>query len=222
MDIRKYLIILLLMLVNIPITYAECTKEEIDNLKLETNKIEIVYKHLGEITKEDGSKVYNEYMVTAKNIPENIYVHLSPMTEENFALEDNELKIILTTGEWVYSLYSSQCDAIIDEIIINLPTFNKYSLDPLCKDVNVEDFELCDKYYKYEVDRETFERRVNDYKKNHPTNIDEKNKDKNDILNKIINFIKINFLYIAIVFAIVIIIIFVNIIVKKINKRKIL
>ena len=69
--------ILLLLLLSINIVHAECTTEEENNIRKEIDKIEIVYKHLEEVTKEDGTKTYNEFMVTAKNMEYMYtYIHL--------------------------------------------------------------------------------------------------------------------------------------------------
>lgn len=220
-NIKYYFIALLLTLVNIHVVYADCSDEEINNLKKEIDKIEITYKHLGEVTKENGNKVYNEFMVTAKNIPDNVYVHLFPMTEENFIEEDNELKIKLTTGEWHYSLYSSLCETTIDEIIVKLPTFNIYSLDKLCDGIDGNDFKLCGKYYEFTVSREVFERRVKEYRKNHIISDNEK-AIKENIIDKIIVFVKKYYIYILIIVLLIIAIASISAIIKRINKRKIL
>lgn len=221
-DIKYLAIALLLLLFNIPFAYAECTNEKIEIIKEETDKIEITYKHLGEVTKEDGSKVYNEFMVTAKNIPENVYIHLSPMTEENFIEEENQTKIKLTSGKWYYSLYSSECEREIDTIEVKLPTFNMYSIDPLCEGIDGNDFKLCGKYYESHVSRDIFEKKVKDYRKRHVVinndNIDEKNIKENKIINFIIN----NRIYLIGTAGILIIIGIIIISIKKINKRKIL
>lgn len=216
----KYLLItLLLVLFNIPLVYAECTNEEINKIKKETEKIEITYKHLGEVTKEDGSKVYNEFEVTTSNIPENIYIHLSPMTEEKFIEENKILKIKLTTGEWTYELYSSTCETTIDEIKVKLPTFNQYSLDPLCDGVDGKDFKLCSKYYEYTVDRDTFERRVKEYRDKHLTKEEQKENKKN-YMKRIVNYIKDKYIYFIAIGVICIVIFIMKMITTMRNKRK--
>ncbi len=223
-NMKYCLIALLLMIINIYPVYAECTNEEIANLKKEADKIEITYKHLGEVTKEDGSKVYNEFMVTARNIPDNIYVHLFPMTTESFVEENGELKIKLTTGAWTYKLYSSQCEDYIDSIEVKLPTFNEYSLDPLCKGVDGNDFKLCGKYYESTVTREIFERRVNLYRRQHNIGIiNSEEKEKNSsILKDALNFITKYKIYAIIIVSTIILVIVGIIVFSRNRKRKIL
>ena len=79
---KSLLFIFVLTIFSTNIVKAECTTEEENNIKKEIDKIEIVYKHLGEVTKEDGTKTYNEFMVTAKNIPDGVYVQRREVCSE--------------------------------------------------------------------------------------------------------------------------------------------
>lgn len=222
----KYIVLLaipLFLLNNSYIKAEECTKEELDTLKAKADKIEITYKHLGEIEKEDGSKVYNEFMVTTKNL-DGFYVYLSPMTEENFVELENGIQIKLTTGTWKYAIYSKECDTKIEEIEVNLPRFNIYSLDPLCDGVDSDEFSLCGKYYNYEVSRETFERKVNAYRKE--KKIDEKDdkpeEKNNDIINKALEYLNKYYIYITVILSIILVIIIIAIIIRKKKQRGVL
>lgn len=224
---NKYLLFTIMILfLNITYVHAECTDEELNQIIKEVEKIEITYKHLGEVTKEDGSKVYNEFIVTAKNIPEGVYVHLSPMTEENFDETTEDLKIKLTTGTWYYNMYSSKCENIVKSIEVKLPTFNTYSLDPLCEGIDGEDFKYCGKYYEYQIDRETFERKVKTYRIEHKIGEKEKIEENDNYFQKILNkaqeIIKDNYKYILIGLGVVLLIIVAIIIISKNKKRKIL
>ena len=221
---KSLLFILMLTIFSTNIVKAECTTEEENNIKKEIDKIEIVYKHLGEVTKEDGSKVYNEFLVTAKNIPENVYVHLSPMTEENFDETTEDLKIKLTTGTWYYNMYSSKCETVVDTITVKLPTFNIYSLDPLCEGIDGEDFKYCGKYYEYQIDRETFERKVKAYRIEHKIGQEDTTKveKENNFFQKILDILKDNYLYILSVLGVLLIITIIIVIISKKKKRKIL
>lgn len=222
---NKYLLFAIMILfLNISYVNAECSDEELNQITKEIDKIEITYKHLGEVTKEDGSKVYNQFLVTAKNIPENVYVHLSPMTEENFDETTEDLKIKLTTGTWYYNMYSSKCETVVDTITVKLPTFNIYSLDPLCEGVDGEDFKYCDKYYEYQIDRETFERKVKAYRIEHKIRQEDtpKVEKENNFFPKILDILKDNYLYILGVIGVLLIITIIIIIISKKKKRKIL
>ena len=54
---NNLLFTILLLLLSINIVQAECTTEEENSIRKEIDKIEIVYKHLGEVTKEDGTPI---------------------------------------------------------------------------------------------------------------------------------------------------------------------
>lgn len=204
---------------------AECTKEELTTEKEKTNNIKITYKHLGEVVKDDGSKAYNEFLVTARGVEEGQYIHLSPLTNTDFITENNEIKITLTTGKWEYNIYSLKCESVVKTINVNLPKFNIYSLDPLCEGIDGEDFAFCSKYLNYEVSRETFERKVNEYKRNMPISDTQISKDElniNDIMFKVLDFISNNNLYIVGVLLIILIILLIIIINRKKKKRNVL
>ena len=65
----KYIIFtILLFIFSFSYTYADCTKEELSSLSKEADKIMVTYKHLGEVIKEDGSKTYDEFTVSANNL----------------------------------------------------------------------------------------------------------------------------------------------------------
>lgn len=223
----KYILFTLLILfLYSSLALAECNNEELIVEQEKASNIKITYKHLGEVTKEDGSTIYNEFLVTARNVEEGQYIHLSPLTNTNFITEDNEIKITLTTGKWEYNIYSSKCDSIVKTINVNLPTFNMYSIDPLCEGIDGDDFALCSKYLNYEVSRETFEKKINEYKKNHSVSdniqIDKSNFNIKDIMIKVLDFISKNNLYIAGILLVILIILLIIIVNKKRKKRKIL
>lgn len=188
----KYLVfITFLMFINILYVKASCSTEVLLLQKESASKIKVTYKHLGEITKEDGSKVYNEFLVTASNIEEGLYIHLSPMTNENFIENENDIQIKLTTGTWHYNIYSSKCEMVVKDIIVKLPKFNIYSLDPLCEGIDQDSFSLCAKYHEYEINRDIFEKKVKAYRLEN--NIEEemiKTKEKDNKLNYILGIIE--------------------------------
>ena len=64
----KYILFTFLILsLSILSAYAECTKEEINTLKQEANKIKVTYKHLGGIETAIGTD-YSRFKITVKNI----------------------------------------------------------------------------------------------------------------------------------------------------------
>ena len=204
------------------IVNAECTNEELNDIKYQVSKITVSYKHLGEVIKDDGSTVYNEFMVTANKVPEGIFIHLYPMTSENFeSLDDNTIGIKLTTGSWKYDFYSSKCEEIVDSININLPTFNIYSLDPLCSEIDGNQFKLCGKYYEENVSREDFEQRLKLYKQLHVKEKKEKtDNNKLNIISVIVDFFVKYYLYILIpIIFILLVVLILKIAIKRKDKQ---
>lgn len=223
----KYILFsFLIIFLSIISVNAQCTNEELLAEKEKAENIKITYKHLGEVTKDDGSKVYNEFLVTTKNLAEGQYIYLSPLANEDFVEKDNTIQITLTTGKWEYNIYSSKCKEIVKTINVNLPKFNMYSIDPLCKDIDGDDFTLCSKYLEYEVSRETFERKINEYRKTHTINNKDNNKEENIninyIINKALDFINKYNLYIAGFLLVILVILIIIIIKKKLKKRNVL
>ena len=164
-------------------------------------------------------------MVTAKNIPDGVYVQLYPFTDDQFEESSEGLKLKLTTGTWHYYMYSEKCDKTLKDITVTLPKFNEYSLDPLCEGIDGEDFRYCNKYYDGEIPRETFERKVKEYRlANH---LDDKKTDNNDVKKKdylkpIVDFLLEYYLYIIIGIGIIVLISLLVLIIKKKKKRTIL
>ena len=219
---KNFIITIILLCLFINHVSASCNTEELNTLKQQVSKVKITYQHLGAITKEDGSVTYDEFLVTTKNIPEDIYIHLYPMTSQKFEDSEEGLNIKLTTGNWEYNFYSSKCDTYIDTLKINLPKFNIYSLDPLCNDIDSKEFKLCSKYYEYDVSREDFEQRINAYRKAH---IQENKKTEaeqktSNIINLVMNFISKYNNYILISLAIILfILVLISYITRKKNKK---
>lgn len=215
-----FIILLFSLLINN--VQADCTDEEINSLKKDVEKVKVTYKHLGEVEKEDGTKVYDQFIVSTYNIPENVYIYLYPTTTEKFEDDsDDSLKIKLTTGKWSFDFYSSKCDMIIDSIKVKLPTFNIYSLDPLCEGIDGNEFKLCGKYYEGTVSRKNFEERIKLYRQLHvkEEQVDEVS-DNVSIINNIIDFISKYYLYmlVPVIFILIGIVIF-KIISKRNNKK---
>ena len=145
------------------------------------------------------------------------------MPFKEFEEIDNSFVMQLTSGDWSYHLYSKQCEKVIDSISFKLPKFNMYSLDPKCEGIDSSEFKLCGKYYEYNVDRSTFEKRLDYYLKTRKINTNNNNTDKSDgFLSKIINYVEENLIYVLIAGGILVLGIVVFVIIRKNNKRKVL
>lgn len=223
----KYILFTILILILSTLSVnAECTKEELNTLKQEANKIKVTYKHLGAIEVEGGVKEYNHFTITFKNINEDFY--MSDVYNGKYEIDkDNSLSFETTTGSYKYFVNSKKCESKISEIRVKIPKFNTYSLDPLCKSIDSTDFPLCGKYYDYEVSYDTFKRKAEEYKMAHEIkNDDSKNTNEQFsikiILNKILEFITNYQIYIITALGILLLILIIIIIVSKKKKRGVL
>ena len=222
----KYILFTFLILsLSILSVNAECTKEEINTLKQEANKIKVTYKHLGAVETEIGTD-YSKFRITVKNIDSDFKVYI-PIYEIELEESNGTAEYELSTGNWTLEIYSEKCEESVRSISFRLPTFNKYSLDPLCEGIDGKEFRLCDKYLEYQVSYDTFKRKVEEYRAAYEIKKDDnKNTEVHSsvkaILNKILEFM-INYqIYILIVLGVLLLILIIIIVIKKKKKRGVL
>lgn len=222
----KYILFTFLILsLSILSVNAECTKEEINVLKQEANKIKVTYKHLGAVETKIGTD-YSKFKITVKNINNDFKVYI-PIYEVELEESNGTAEYELSTGNWTLEIYSEKCEESVRSISFRLPTFNKYSLDPLCEDIDGEKFQLCDKYLEYQVSYDTFKRKVEEYRSTHEIKKDDnKNAEEHSymkvILNKLLEFMIKYQIYILIVLGVLLLILIIIIVTKKKKKRGVL
>ena len=220
MNKTKYLLTTLSLFIMLPsITYAECTKEEINHFK----EIEDDYKVSYEFNKET-----KDYNITFTMPYEEIYSfsYKRSKTGDYDAEIENDILTIkeygYQPGEMIVEIIGSSetCNSTLKTIRLKLAKYNSYSEDPLCS--GIEEFVLCQPTYEKEIDYDTFVSRVNTYKKARNINdskIDEN--DNNSHILTILNFIKANLFNIIIISAFIIITITTVIIsVKSVKKSR--
>lgn len=224
-NIKYILFTVLFLFINVFYVQASCTSEEIANLKDEARKIKITYKHLGKV-EIDEEIFYNQFDITVRNLNDDFYVSLLAGSEKLFS-QDGVANIQLSSGKWLFKIYSIKCGMLVDEIDVFLPTFNIYSLDPLCDGVDGDEFPLCGKYYEYSINYEEFKNRVENYKKSLEVDASE---DKNNfiivgvsnLVNYVFNFVvKYKYYFLCGLFALLLIIILL-IAIKRNKKRGVL
>ena len=164
---KKYIIAtFMLSLFSINKVSAYCTQEEKDGFK----KVEEDYKVTYEFNKE--SKDYTIYFTSTE--PEKYYYQIYTDDELKCNTIDEETVKCIHFKPDYYSIdivgVTSTCNDVLKEFTIKL-SYNKYWEDSLCE--GIEEFYLCNPSYDKEVDRETFESRVNTYKKNQNNNDEE-------------------------------------------------
>ena len=220
-NIKYILFTILFLFFNVFNVDASCTEEEIASLKGEASNIKVTYKHLGKIEREEGD-FYNLFEVKVNNINDDFYI----------LTLDNTIKLIptnrgivttLNSGAWYFDIYSNKCGEKIKTIKVFIPTFNMYSLDPLCEGINGDDFALCGKYYEYDVEYEEFVARVNYYRNTHIVKEEESYSENNvSVLGSILQFVLNYRKYILIFLTMLLIIILAIGRIKKKGKRGVL
>ena len=219
--IRFLIVIILFLFVNVFYVHASCTDEEIALLKEETKNIKITYKHKGAVDVGDGGVAYNYFWLNASNISEDFYVTVGNASGKLIPV-DGEIGITVYSRTWDFNVYSNKCNQKVNTIEVFIPTFNMYSLDPLCEGIDGNDFELCGKYYEYTVRYDDFVQMVTAYRSKHPIQSSEDNDWKIDIKKVIDDVLKIfdKFSVYFIVGFIILLVLFVIIVILKKRKKR--
>lgn len=214
----KYILFLLLIIV-IPInkTYADCKKElkEIENIK---DEFKITYEFV------DNSG----YILTFYNPDSSKYTIDIYKPNDLTCIEDNEYYTkchYYMPGTYLAKIKSTNksCKEELNKILLSLP-YNEFSKDPVCE--GIEDFILCKPTYDKEIDYETFLQRVEVYKKT-LTELEEKEENKIEepieektIYEKITDYlIKNIFIIVTIIIAVILLIILIVTIIKNYRER---
>ena len=101
-------------------------------------------------------------------------------------------------------IYTVEVPTYLRTITVNIPKYNYYSEREECNGISKEELDVCDKWYKYELNETTFLKKINEYKKTQEENKDNNNQSKIQIIfNNIVNFLKSYFIYIIIFIVIV-------------------
>lgn len=215
---KKKILLIMLMFIFMPYVKAECDNDRINELKNLAKNVEIVYE-LDSNKTEEELKAYDPNDI-AKGVVKMIITGLT----ENFSIiydysnityeyQDTDEGILIINdvprGNKKFSIYSNECNKTIKTLFIKIPTYNKYSLDPLCQDIPKEELAVCDTWYESTISYDEFKKKIDDY---HALKKAAPNEKKVSLIDKIIDFLKNNYLYIGISFILIIsIIIFIKV-----------
>lgn len=178
---KKNLIIYLIFLVMIvvypyKVHAEECSQTELNKLKAYANATEIKYYYTKEYIQYEGKiedlDVHNLFNISINNLSNNIFAMLNN-TNTVYAYNDLlEVQNTITKGpflggtKYVFNFYSNINDACNAKLLITksitLPSFNHYSLDPLCK--GIENYRLCNMWNVSNITMEEFVKKVTEYK----------------------------------------------------------
>lgn len=214
---QKFLLSLISLSLFIPTTtYADCTKEEIDNFK----EIQDEYKVTYEFDKETKLYVLTLYIPNSST-----YDFISDKEELFSKCETIKEKKVncnnIEPGEYNFGIIgvTSSCNNVLKRIKVTLPKYNKYAEDKLCE--GIEDFVLCQPTYDKSIDYDTFVSRIETYKKNHQgdNKNDEIIEEKKESPNKIIQYIQENIIQIIIIIIFIVMVIITIILTAKSIKK---
>jgi len=219
MNKKKYIAFpILLSLLCINNVYADCTQQARDEFKT----IEDQYKITTEYNRE--TKTYTMRIEEGK--PEKFrYVFSMEYDYRNFKkINENVAEITGLKPGMSFDVtimgQMANCRDSVRVDYVKLKRNNEYYGDPLCK--GIEEFALCQEFYEREINRETFEKRIESYKESkiEKQQIEEqKNSKEKNTLKEISTYLKENLIQVIIV-VIFIILIIVTIITTIIREKK--
>lgn len=211
--IIKKIILFFLCFLCCEMVHAECTDEKIAELKEQSNNIEVKYEYKDNLYNEDfDMSVVNIFDIYIYGLTDDLYINVSDddLFYDSNNLVDGVLKIENINGgsSFKFDVYSNECAKKLKTINFNVPYYNSFYENELCK--TRQDASVCSKFLNYELSYEKFKNEIEKYDKDkNPSN--DGNNDTLNILNIILN----NLIYIALGVLIIIIVVVFIVIYKK-------
>lgn len=161
-------IILVSLIINTNIIYAECTTEEQEYYKSIEDKYQTTYVF------DKESRTYTMTLTYGDMSAFSYSIEGDGMEIANIEVTDKIIVSNLAPGQYIAFVVglTDSCNDVLKKEEITLPQYNQYAYDPVCE--GIEEFVLCSPTYDKELDYDTFISRVNSYKKN------KANQDKTD------------------------------------------
>lgn len=200
---KKYLILsIFIFFAFIPHLFADCSRTEENRLKMLASQVKITYEYNDSYYDDYGDIVKEMFIISITGLTDEIYA-LIDETSSYFMYDPNNQTVSMdgfTSGTKTIKIYSKnpECSTELRKIYLTLPKYNYYADDPLCEEIDTTKFALCDKWYQFDINYDTFLKRLEAYK-NSLNNNDEPIIDpsKDNTENPIITFLKKYIVYIA-------------------------
>lgn len=194
---KKRIIILLIVLFIIPINVmavsrVSCDYSVLSNLKKFAGNITYSYDYY---IKENQAY----FNITVSNITSEMYIVNKKDNKKYEYKQTNNGELVINdvtdTEKMTLEIYSnnSECpNEMLAAIYINLPVFNKFSVDPLCEEN--KEYKLCKRFLKTSVSYDIFVKQINKYieDKNKPQEEEKEikqTKEKADMFDLLIRFL---------------------------------
>ena len=220
---NKYIILTLMMFgLQTQHISAACTQEELNEFKKNEDTYIMKYEY------DKSTEKYNIY-IEGKNNQLYNYIIYTDNAFECEETQDNRIKChSFEPGNYKIEILgqTATCDSVLKRKTLKIPKYNKYSEDPLCE--GIEEFVLCNPAYSKDLEYETFVSRVETYKKNHASTKPTEEQKKptgltkvEDFIDKIIDYVKENWIEITIVVVFIILVLITAIAkIKSIRKSR--
>lgn len=186
--------------------YADELEKILEPYKKEAEKVTARYQLDENYTDENGNKKNGIFIIEISNLTEDLKVKIDDGDFIRYDKTDNGTLILngIESGIKKIYIYSVKVPTYLRTITVNIPKYNYYSEREECNGISKEELDVCDKWYKYELNETTFLKKINEYKKTQEENKDNNNQSKIQIIfNNIVNFLKSYFIYIIIFIVIV-------------------
>ena len=208
---RKILLTLISFITFTPEIYAECTNEDFNNFKKISDEYKLTYEYNQE------TKLYD--ITFYDPAPEKYTFVINGAADGEFKIKDknNYTYVGISPGDYKITIkgITDACQDVFKTINLNLPKYNKYSEDPLCK--GNEEFVLCQPTYDKDIDYDTFKERLEVYKKTKTENNAKNNNTKKE--NIVINYIKNNIVQVSLIAISLVLVIIIIISIAKRQKK---
>jgi len=215
---KKIMFLIITFMCSINYVYADCSSEDIKKYKTQVENVEITYMvrepELGEFGMINGI-----IDLIIQNLPEGFYIY-SSYYDSNYYVSDWEDGIIYMYdhlyGNYSFDIYSEFCPSKkVKSIQFKVPRYNPYSEDELCNDITEGALDVCEPWYDYDLDYDTFVQKVEEYKNKHIPKPEEKPNWFTQLLNDIMIFASTYSIYIMSGIVVLVIIITMVIINRK-------
>ena len=214
---------------------ADCSNDEWKSLKDTAKSVEITYDYdnsgipfdselyTAYSVDDDGMAIpYGDIKITISGVSEQVYIKdvTYKRTFYSSAFKEGVLELHYEkNGSRKFEVYSDKCSKSLRTIHVKIPKYNAFSEDPYCYGIEDGDLSVCKKWYDGELDFETFEKKVLEYK----DKLKEKEAEmrwKNSIVYKTIDFVVNNYESIFIFIVAVLVILGLVFVIRKRSELK--
>ena len=143
-------------------------EEELKPYKEEANEIVISFQYNENYVDSSGNKKNGMFNLKISNLTENLKIKIDNEDTFYYYKNTNNGELLfegVESGIKKIHVYSVRHPSFLKTITINIPKYNYYSEREECKEIGEENLDVCNKWYKYELNETTFLKKIKDYQK---------------------------------------------------------